>query len=93
MRVPAAYNGLLGLKPTGGRVSAGPEFDGVFNGLAVQVSVSRTVGDSAALPDRIRDRNGATPTSPRSHSGRTRRRSPPPGLAADGAVTLVGWVG
>ncbi|MFI1685554.1 amidase family protein [Streptomyces sp. NPDC020794] len=60
MRVPAAYNGLLGLKPTGGRVSAGPEFDGVFNGLAVQVSVSRTVGDSAALPDRIRDRNGAT---------------------------------
>ncbi|MFE4371743.1 amidase [Streptomyces sp. NPDC056835] len=54
LRVPAAYSGLFGLKPTRGRVSMGPDADEVFNGLAVQGGVSRTVRDSAALLDRIR---------------------------------------
>ncbi|MFJ5686227.1 amidase [Streptomyces sp. NPDC093099] len=54
IRVPAAYNGLFGLKPTRGRVSMGPHADEVFNGLAVHGGVSRTVRDSAALLDRIR---------------------------------------
>ncbi|MEU5032444.1 amidase family protein [Streptomyces milbemycinicus] len=56
IRVPVAYNGLFGLKPTRGRVCAGPDFDEVFNGPAVQLGVSRTVRDSAALPDRMRGR-------------------------------------
>lgn len=54
LRIPAAYNGLFGLKPTRGRVSMGPGVDEVFNGLAVHGSVSRTVRDSAALLDLIR---------------------------------------
>ncbi|GAA0594513.1 amidase [Streptomyces crystallinus] len=54
IRIPAAYNGLFGLKPTRGRVSMGPDVDEVFNGLAVQGSVSRTVRDSAVLLDQIR---------------------------------------
>ncbi|MFB7594054.1 amidase [Streptomyces sp. NPDC056160] len=54
IRIPAACNGLFGLKPTRGRISAGPDFDEVFNGLAVQGCVSRTVRDSAALLDQIR---------------------------------------
>ncbi len=54
IRIPAACNGLFGLKPTRGRISAGPDFDEVFNGLAVHGSVSRTVRDSAALLDQIR---------------------------------------
>ncbi|MEV5548725.1 amidase [Streptomyces sp. NPDC052309] len=54
IRIPAAYNGLFGLKPTRGRVSMGPYADEVFNGLAVQGSVSRTVRDSAVLLDQIR---------------------------------------
>lgn len=54
LRIPAAYNGLFGLKPTRGRVSMGPGADEVFNGLAVQGSVSRTVRDSAALLDQVR---------------------------------------
>ncbi|MET9857837.1 amidase [Streptomyces smyrnaeus] len=54
LRIPAAYNGLFGLKPTRGRVSMGPDADEVFSGLAVQGSVSRTVRDSAILLDQIR---------------------------------------
>ncbi|MFC7817907.1 amidase [Streptomyces sp. NPDC057367] len=53
IRVPAACNGLFGLKPTRGRVSVGPHFDEIFNGLAVHGSVSRTVRDSAVLLDQI----------------------------------------
>ncbi|QCX74479.1 6-aminohexanoate-cyclic-dimer hydrolase [Streptomyces sp. YIM 121038] len=54
LRVPAAHNGLFGLKPTRGRVSMGPDIDEMFNGLVVHGSVSRTVRDSAALLDLIR---------------------------------------
>ncbi|MEV5593676.1 amidase [Streptomyces sp. NPDC052496] len=54
IRVPAAHNGLFGLKPTRGRVSMGPHFDELFNGLVVHGSVSRTVRDSATLLDQIR---------------------------------------
>ncbi|MER7192917.1 amidase [Streptomyces flaveolus] len=54
LRIPAACNGLFGLKPTRGRVSMGPDFDELFSGLAVHGSVSRTVRDSAALLDQIR---------------------------------------
>ncbi|MEW2218967.1 amidase [Streptomyces sp. NPDC006990] len=61
LRVPAAYNGLFGLKPTRGRVSMGPDFDELFSGLAVPGSVSRTVRDSAALLDQI---SGPEPGDP-----------------------------
>nr|WP_243274775.1 amidase [Streptomyces albus] len=54
LRIPAACTGLFGLKPTRGRVSMGPGFDEVFNGLAVHGSVSRTVRDSAVLLDLMR---------------------------------------
>lgn len=54
IRVPAAHNGLFGLKPTRGRISVGPYFDELFNGLVVHGSVSRTVRDGATLLDQIR---------------------------------------
>ncbi|MBL1116464.1 amidase [Streptomyces sp. 110] len=53
IRVPAASNGLFGLKPTRGRVSMGPDADEVFNGLAVHGALSRSVRDSAALLDLV----------------------------------------
>ncbi|MGW0667031.1 amidase [Streptomyces sp. NPDC002746] len=61
LRVPAAYNGLFGIKPTRGRVSMGPDVDEVFNGLAVHGSVSRTVRDSAVLLDRMRGPESGDP--------------------------------
>ncbi|RKP47032.1 amidase [Trinickia fusca] len=56
IRVPAAYNGLFGLKPTRGRSSNGPDLDEVFAGFGVQLGVSRSVRDSAALLDAIQGR-------------------------------------
>jgi len=53
IRVPAACNGLFGLKPTRGRSSNGPSLDEVFAGFGVQLGVSRSVRDSAALLDAI----------------------------------------
>ncbi|ANH91308.1 amidase [Streptomyces sp. NPDC058319] len=61
LRVPAACNGLFGIKPTRGRVSMGPGVDEVFSGLAVQGGVSRTVRDSAVLLDQI---SGPEPGDP-----------------------------
>ena len=52
IRVPAAYCGLFGLKPSRGRVSNAPAGE-VLNGLAVHLGVSRTVRDSAVLLDLI----------------------------------------
>jgi amidase len=53
IRVPAASCGLFGIKPTRGRVSNGPYMDEVFNGFGVQLGISRSVRDSAALLDAI----------------------------------------
>ncbi|QKY03599.1 amidase [Janthinobacterium lividum] len=53
IRVPAASTGLFGFKPSRGRVSNGPAMDEIFSGLGVQLGVSRTVRDSAALLDAV----------------------------------------
>jgi amidase len=51
IRIPASANGIFGLKPTRGRVSNGPIVDEIWSGFVVQLGVSRTVRDSAALLD------------------------------------------
>ena len=61
IRVPASFCGLFGLKPSRGRISAGPaEADG-WNGLATSGVVSRSVRDSAVLLDLL---EGGTPGEP-----------------------------
>lgn len=51
IRIPAACTGLVGLKPSQGRISAGPS--GTEAGLAVQLCVSRSVRDVARFLDAV----------------------------------------
>jgi amidase len=57
IRIPAACCGLVGMKPTRGRVSLQPQSEG-WLGLAVYGALARTVVDSALLLDVI---HGAAP--------------------------------
>jgi amidase len=50
IRIPAACNGLFGLKPSRGRVSLAPRREG-WRGLAVEGCLSRTVLDTALWLD------------------------------------------
>lgn len=50
-RVPAAINGLVGLKPSRGRISPGPGAADFWFGGGQSLCISRTVRDTAAMLD------------------------------------------
>lgn len=73
IRIPAAYNGLFGLKPSRGRISSGPYMGEAWTGASTDHVVTRTVRDSAAMLDVLAG----------SASGDPFTIAPPPGRYAE----------
>ncbi|GAA4389981.1 amidase [Tsukamurella soli] len=61
IRIPASINGLVGLKPSRGRITFGPMLTDFWCGGAVFLCVSRSVRDTAAYLDIVA---GAEPGEP-----------------------------
>lgn len=61
IRIPASCCGLVGLKPTRGRISGFPMYGDPI-GLAVSGPIARTVADAAALLDVLAGRRAGDPT-------------------------------
>jgi len=61
LRIPAAWCGLFGLKPSRGRVPAGPFHSEVWGGAVAEHVLTRSVRDSAAILDVL---TGACPGDP-----------------------------
>ena len=53
IRIPAAVNGLVGMKVSRGRTPGGPDLGALLWGLGVEFFETRTVRDSAAMLDAV----------------------------------------
>ena len=61
IRIPASACGLVGLKPSRGRVSLGPSYGELWAGMVTSFAVTRSVRDAAAMLDVV---SGPMPGDP-----------------------------
>lgn len=96
IRIPAAYCGLFGLKPSRGRVSQGPHLAETWNGLSADHVLTRTVRDSAAILDLLAGARPGDPygiaTPPSSYAELARREPGKLRIAVNTASPLGGAV-
>jgi amidase len=85
IRVPASHCGLVGLKPSRARVSLAPDFGEILGGLAIELAVTRTVRDTAAVLDAV---HGPAPGDP--YAAPAPRRAYVSELGADPGRLRVG---
>jgi amidase len=69
VRIPAAWTGLVGLKPQRGRISTWPDPE-AFNGLTCFGPLTRSVGDAALLLDAVAGNREGDLHRPPPHSER-----------------------
>jgi amidase len=53
IRIPSSANGLVGLKPSRGRTSLGPDYGESWNGAVAEHVLTRSVRDTAAVLDAV----------------------------------------
>ena len=85
IRIPASACGLVGLKPSRGRVTLGPEFGDVMTGLVSENVLARSVRDSAGSSTASKGVAPGDPTPRRRRSvPMPRRWAPIPASSASG---------